>query len=398
MNLIEYKNVKQVGDIYMSKVALVRCESYKYEEVKAAVEKGLNFIGGPEAFVQLGEKILLKPNLLSADSPERCSTTHFMVFKAVAEILKNTGAVISYGDSPGIHSPETAAKKTKIAAAADELGIPLADFHNGDEVFFKEGIQNKKFIIARGVLESDGIISLPKLKTHGFARMTGCVKNQFGCIPGALKGEFHVRLPNVLDFAKMLVDLNMLLKPRLFIMDGIMAMEGNGPRGGTPKKMNVLLFSSDPIALDAVACRIINLNPEYVPTIKYGKEAGLGTYLEEDIEIIGDKIENFRDESFNVKREPVKPFKQGGAIQLLRNALVPKPFINAKKCIKCGVCVNVCPVKPKAVNWHDGDRSRTPSYLYKRCIRCYCCQELCPESAIELKVPIIRKLIKLGGH
>jgi uncharacterized protein (DUF362 family)/Pyruvate/2-oxoacid:ferredoxin oxidoreductase delta subunit len=382
----------------MSKVALVRCESYEYEEVKAAVKRGLSLVGGPRAFIQPGEKILLKPNMLSADSPERCSITHFMVFKAVAETFKNSGAIISYGDSPGIHSPETAARKTGLAAAADELGVTLADFHNGDEVFFKEGIQNKKFIIAKGVLESDGLISLPKLKTHGLARMTGCVKNQFGCIPGTLKGEFHVRLPNVLDFAKMLVDLNRLLKPRLFIMDGIMAMEGNGPRGGTPKKMNMLLFSQDPIALDASVCRIINLNPEFVPTIKLGNEAGLGSYLEKDIEIVGDNVESFISEDFDVKREPVKPFKPGGEIQILRNALVPKPRIDAEKCVRCGVCVNVCPVRPKAVDWHDGDRSKTPSYLYKRCIRCYCCQELCPESAIDLKVPLLRKLVKLGGH
>lgn len=386
--------VHNKGGIVLAKVALIKCDSYGYEKVRDAVKRGLDLLGGPLLFAGLGERILLKPNLLSADPPEKASTTHFIVFKAVADILKSTGAELTYGDSPGFHTPEAAARKNRIAEAADELGIKLADFHKGEDVSYSAGIQNKKFHIAKGVLESDGIISLPKLKTHGFARMTGSIKNQFGCIPGPLKGEFHVRIPNANDFAKMLVDLNMLLKPRLYIMDGIIAMEGNGPRSGTPKNMKVLLMASDPVALDAVVCRIINLNPEYVPTIKYGYEAGLGVYKEKDIELLGDNIEDFIDKEFVVTREPIKPYTPGNSIQFLRNLLVPKPYIEQDKCIRCGVCVKMCPVNPKAVDWHDGDKTKNPSYFYKNCIRCYCCQELCPESAIKLKVPFIRRIFE----
>lgn len=384
----------------MAKVALIKCGSYDYNEVKAAVERGLELIGGPREFAKPGEKILLKPNMLSADAPERCSTTHYAVFRTVAEVFKSTGAVLAYGDSPGFHSPEIAARKTLIADAAEDLGIELADFHHGEEVFFNEGVQNKKFVIAKGVRESDGLISIPKLKTHGFARMTGCIKNQFGCIPGPLKGEFHVRIPDANDFSRMLVDLNSLLKPRLYIMDGIQAMEGNGPRGGTPRKMNLLLFSSDPVALDATVCRIINLHPEYVPTIKFGREAGLGTYIAEEIEIVGDRLQDFYTSDFDVKREPVRSYKPGGFIQFLRNLLVSKPYIHASKCKTCGVCVNMCPVNPKAVDWHDGIKTKAPTYKYKRCIRCYCCQELCPESAINLRVPLVRRLFEAfkRGH
>lgn len=376
----------------MPKVALVKCDSYNYEMVKAAVERGLELIGGPEMFVKSGEKILLKPNLLSADPPEKCTTTHPAVFKAVAEIFQAIKAEISYGDSPAFHSPKTAATKAGLTSVADELGLKLADFQNGEEVFFESGLQNKKFIISKGVLKSDGLISLPKLKTHGFEKMTGAVKNQFGCIPGALKGEFHVKIPNAVDFAKMLVDLNNFIKPRLFIMDGIEAMEGNGPRGGRPKKMNVLLLSSDPVALDATVCRMINLNPELVPTIRFGKETGLGTYLKDEIDIVGDSLEGFYTPDFDVKRDPIKPFKPGGFMNVIRNSFVPRPQISEDKCAKCGICVNMCPVNPKAVDWHDGVKTKAPTYLYDRCIRCYCCQELCPESAIQLKVPVMRKI------
>jgi uncharacterized protein (DUF362 family)/NAD-dependent dihydropyrimidine dehydrogenase PreA subunit len=378
-----------------SKVALVKCNSYDYDQVKFAVEKGLALIGGPEQFVKPGEKILLKPNLLSADPPEKCVTTHPSVFKAVAQVFKSSGGEITYGDSPAFQKTKTAALKAGIAAVADEVGVSPADFATGEEVVFSGGLQNKKFTIAKGVLAAEGIISLPKLKTHGLTKMTGCIKNQFGCIPGALKGEFHVKIPDSHHFSKMLVDLNMLVKPRLYIMDGIMAMEGNGPRGGKPRKMNILLFSTDPVALDATVCRIVQVDPAYVPTTRYGQEAGMGTYLAGEIEIVGESLESFTCPDFNVKRGPIHPYQSKKIMGAVRNYLVPRPYIIESKCIKCGVCVQMCPVDPKAVNLHENEKdkkNKPPAYKYERCIRCYCCQELCPESAIEFKVPTLRHL------
>jgi Pyruvate/2-oxoacid:ferredoxin oxidoreductase delta subunit len=190
----------------------------------------------------------------------------------------------------------------------------------------------------------------------------------------------------------MLVDLNACIHPRLYVMDGIFAMEGNGPKGGNPRKMNVLLFSTDPIALDATQCRLMNLDPAMVLTNKAGMEMGAGTYLEKDIEILGDPIEDFIAMDFDVNREPEKPFKKSGGMQFVKNAISPRPYIVAEHCVKCGICVNMCPVDPKAVNWHDGNKINPPSYKYDRCIRCYCCQELCPEGAILIKKPLIRRI------
>jgi uncharacterized protein (DUF362 family)/NAD-dependent dihydropyrimidine dehydrogenase PreA subunit len=383
--------------IKMAKVALVRCESYDEGLVKESVERGIGLLGGITAFASADDKILLKPNWLSADPPEKCVTTHPAVFKAVAVVFQNAGAKISFGDSPSYQSPDTASRRTGFADVADELNISLADFQSGAEVFFKEGKQNKKFTIVNGVLDQDGVISLPKMKTHGFQRMTGAVKNQFGCIPGALKSEFHVKVASASDFAKMLVDLNTYIHPRLYVMDGIMAMEGNGPRGGKPRKMNVILLSTDPIALDATACRLMNLDPELVLTNKVGMEMGAGTYRENEIEILGDPIEGFIAPDFHVNREPVKIFKPSKGLNTIKNALVPKPYIITGRCVKCGICVKMCPVTPKAVDWHDGNKKAPPTYKYERCIRCYCCQELCPESAIYLKVPFIRRLLGYKG-
>jgi uncharacterized protein (DUF362 family) len=254
----------------MSKVALIRCESYDYDEVKKAIVRGLGLIGGAGKFVKSGQKVLLKPNLLVGELPEKCVNTHHAVFRAVAEIFKETGALLSYGDSPAIGSTASAARKCGIQAVSEELGIAEANFKTAIEVFYEKGVQNKIFFIAKAIIDTDAVISLPKLKTHAFEKFTGSVKNQFGCIPGVRKGEYHIKLPDANHFAQMLVDLNNFVKPVLYVMDGIFAMEGNGPRGGKPRKMNILLFSDDPIALDATVCRLIDVNPGTVQAMISG--------------------------------------------------------------------------------------------------------------------------------
>ena len=219
--------------------------------------------------------------------------------------------------------------------------------------------------------------------------MTGAVKNQFGCIPGFRKAEYHLKLPDFDDFSTMLLDLNKLINPKLYIMDGIMAMEGNGPRSGNPKKLNVLLLSSDAIALDYVASQIISFDYNLIPTIKMGFKLGFSN--KGNIEIVGDNIESVKVNDFK------KPHKRIGIgrslmklsafpiIKRLFAIMIPKPVIEYGKCVKCGVCVKVCPVTPLALNFNKKGKNYPPEYYYDKCITCYCCQELCPHKAIILK-------------
>jgi uncharacterized protein (DUF362 family)/NAD-dependent dihydropyrimidine dehydrogenase PreA subunit len=376
----------------MTKVAIIRCESYQYDEVKQSIIKGISLLGGIFKFVQKRENVLLKPNILVGEVPDKCVTTNPAIFKAVAEILIEAGVNVSYGDSPAIGNTLKAAKKAGLAQVADELNIKLGDFKTGVEVLFKDGILNRKFNIAKAVFENDGVISLPKLKTHGLEKMTGAIKNQFGCVPGILKGEFHLKLPDADDFAKMLVDLNTLVNPRLYVMDGIYAMEGNGPRGGTPRKMNIILLSSDPVALDATVCRLIKVNPEYVPTVKYGMQAGMGTFLKDEIELLGDDFDGFVKDDFQIDKKPLKRFKHSYFANFLNNRIVSKPYIETDKCIGCAACVKMCPADPKALFFKPEKETLYPEYNYDYCIRCFCCQEICPESAISLKTPVLRKI------
>jgi uncharacterized protein (DUF362 family)/Pyruvate/2-oxoacid:ferredoxin oxidoreductase delta subunit len=375
-----------------SKVSLMRCESYDETLVYNAAKKGVDLIGGIAHFVKPGEKIVLKPNILLGAEPGKCVCTHPSVLKAIGKILKEVGANVYYGDSPSVGKCEWHVGRAGLKQAAEELGIKLADFNQGREVVHKDALINKRFVIANGVLDTDGLISLPKLKTHQLTRLTGAVKNQFGCIPGILKTAHHLKIQDPHEFSSMLVDINTLIKPRLYIMDAINAMEGNGPRSGKPKKLGVLLISSDPVALDAVACRIVAFDPEMLPTSKPGKKAGLGTYLAEEIELLGDDINSFIDPSFDMKRKPPASVAGGPFLRFLKNRTMPRPVIDEAKCTKCGTCVNLCPAKPKAVDWKAGDKKSPPVYHYKRCIRCYCCQESCPEEAIAVKEPVLGKI------
>jgi uncharacterized protein (DUF362 family)/Pyruvate/2-oxoacid:ferredoxin oxidoreductase delta subunit len=375
-----------------SKVALVKCLSYDMDEVLRAIRTGLDLLGGISTFFKPGERIVLKPNVLIGTSPDNGVTTHTSVFRTVASLFKEAGTRIHYGDSPAFGKCEGNLKRAGLKQVGDELGLELADFDSGREVSHKNALLVKKFTIANGALDCDGLVSLPRLKTHGFMLFTGAVKNQFGCIPGLLKSQYHVKLPDPYDFATMLVDLNTLIKPRLYILDGITAMEGNGPRSGKPKQLNVLLFSGDPVALDATACRIINLNPVAVPTSWAGEAAGLGTYHAENIELVGGDIDTFFDPSFEVNRTRPAHSAGGSFSTFLKNRITQRPVIDKSRCDLCGICVKMCPVQPKAVDWYKDDKSQPPRHNFDRCIRCYCCQETCPTGAILIETPLLGRL------
>jgi len=378
-------------------VAVVHCSSYQPQEVQRAVERGFMLLGGVSAFAGTGESILLKPNLLTGDDPTKCISPHPLVFESIAREMQKTGAQLSFGDSPGVGNLQMHARLAGYMGIAERLGVGMADFSSARRVPFPQGQLINQFEIAAGVMDSDGLISISKLKTHALMRITGAVKNQFGCIPGLRKAEFHSVMPNAALFARMLVDLNLLLKPRLYIMDGIIAMEGNGPRSGTPRPMQVLLFSRDAVALDATVCRLIGLDHHLVETIVQGEAAGLGTST--NIQYAGDALEDFIQLDFNANRSAVPTTTDTSflATTFMRRFTAPRPVIDAGRCTRCGTCVNICPVQPKALAWRGNERIDTPFYDYSRCIRCYCCQETCPSEAISVQIPLLGKIIRQRG-
>lgn len=370
----------------MAKVALVRCENYG--DAAKATKTAISLLGGIDTFASKDEKLLLKPNFLTKCPPEKACTTHPEVFRGVAECLLESGfSNLSYGDSPGHGDTAAISKECGVMDVAEELKIPLADFTKGQTVVYPEGKAAKEFIIANGVCDCDGIINVCKMKTHMLERITGAQKNIFGCVFGFNKGASHVKYPTATSFAKMLADLNLMLKPRLHVMDGVMAMEGNGPQSGTPKKMGVILASSDSVALDTLFASLVHLDPSLVPTNVIGDMYGVGTSDKEKIEVVtvdgtitvDEAVKLYGDKDFDVYRGEADK----GEISFLRpfkKIIRRRPKIDKNLCVACGICVKSCPVEGGAL--HFKKIGKAPVYDYDKCISCYCCQEMCPKKAI----------------
>ena len=193
------------------KVALIPLCTYDQSQVDEAVRQGVELLGGVGQFVQLEEKIVLKPNLLARALPQKAITTHPAVFSAVCKVLKESGyAHVSYGDSPGnpTTTPEKAAEACGIAAEARKWGVPAGEFNTGSVVHFPEGETCKSFYLCKAVQETDALVNVCKMKTHALERITGAVKNMYGCITGVNKATGHAHYPNSEVFADMLADLN----------------------------------------------------------------------------------------------------------------------------------------------------------------------------------------------
>ncbi len=383
-------------------VALIPLTTYDQPAVDAAVRQGVALLGGMEQLIRKDEKIVLKPNLLARALPQKAITTHPAVFSAVCKLLREEGYDhLSYGDSPGnpTTTPDKAAESAGIAEAAAKYRVDKADFATGSVVSFPEGKVAKSFYLCKGVQDADAMINICKMKTHALERITGAVKNLYGCITGVNKAAGHAQYPSSEKFADMLADLNLCVAPRLAIMDGIVAMEGNGPSSGTPINMNVLLFSADPVALDGVFAALVHLDPEQVPTCVSGARVGLGTLDAQEIIVrtpegdltVMQAQEKYGNPDFDVFRDKLRRSLTMKLMPLLP-ILQHRPKVDLKKCIGCGICEEACPVPEKAVHSGHGQKAK---YDYSKCIRCYCCQEMCPAKAIEVYHSPRNKL--LGG-
>lgn len=375
-----------------SKVILLPINAYDTEILYPAIKTGMDLLGGVSSIIKKEEKVLLKPNLVRDAEVDRAVITHPAVMESVARCLSEAGYKhLACGDSCGAGSANKIMKGSGMAKGMEPYGVVLKEFGEGERVRSEQEGRAHTFMIAKDVLEADALISVSKMKTHALEHITGAVKNQYGCICGFNKAKGHTRYPNADSFARMLIHLNQCIKPRLYIMDGITAMEGNGPTSGDPVSMGVVLMSTDPIALDSVFCHLVDLNPEYVPTNTHGQKMGLGTWKEEEIEILTpegeismeDVFSRFGRPDFKVDRSRSKGRGILGKIGFLR-VFQKKPYIDKDACKRCGVCVESCPVEGKAVNFTNG-RKDAPVYDYKKCIRCFCCQEMCPYKAIKVR-------------
>jgi uncharacterized protein (DUF362 family)/NAD-dependent dihydropyrimidine dehydrogenase PreA subunit len=369
----------------MNKVSIVKCEEYNLEDVREAIEKAFDNIGGLKAFVKPNDNVLLKVNLLSARKPEKAVTTHPVVVEAMATAILDLGATPMIGDSPGgaIKGVRRYWEKSGMLDVSETLDIELVNFETSGTYEFKA--DGRTLNLATPIFDADLVINMPKLKTHGLTLMTGAVKNMYGAIPGLRKAIYHKENPVPLNFAKLLVDVYTICQPKLTLMDAIIGMEGQGPASGNPRKIGVLLAGSDGFAVDSVAAKIIGYAPEEIDTLSLAEARGLIKI--DDVEVVGEPLDDVKIEDFDLTghrriwkmaRLAMHLFGEI-AVKILDKYFWIRPTANEEGCTRCQFCIKSCPVS--AMRLEDN----TVVIDYDKCINCLCCHELCPENAIEIE-------------
>lgn len=363
----------------MTKVIVRKTEDY-YNNIRPLIFEMMDSLAGNR--IQQKSRVVIKPNLLAPASPDKAIVTHPMVVKAVAQYVLDRGARPQISDSPAVGSFEKVLRESGLKKALSGLDVEYKAFK--DSVPVDIGRPFERIEISADAMNADFLINLPKLKTHTHMLLTLGIKNLFGCIVGLKKPEWHFRTGVDRDmFATLIVKIYQAVKPSITIIDGVLAMQGQGPgRGGDPRQLGVILGSKDAATLDVTVCRMLGVEPERVPTIKVAREQGL---IADDIIVDGD-LPQIRDFMLPVITPLV--FGPEKLHAFMRRNLVQRPVCADPLCKLCGECWKYCPAK--AITPSKGKID----FDYDTCIRCYCCIEVCPHGALSAHETFTGKIVR----
>ena len=380
-------------------VIVQSAKSYDQAQIDMAVE---GIFAALPAADELGLKshVLLKPNLLAKHPPEHAVTTHPAVITAVIRAVRRRGVpagqIVLADSMGGVYSPAL------MKAAYRASGMEQACEAEGIECYTACKWQTRKtggglvqeFSLIEPVLQADFIIDLPKLKTHVMTGYTGAVKNLFGCIPGLQKAEWHTRFSDRERFGGMLVELLETVRPNMAIMDAVVGMEGDGPAGGEPRQVGLVLGSEDLLNLDLAACHLIGMPPMRVPYLEAAHARGLCAAAFDTADLRGDTAEfapiadyklpgsyqqnKLGSTDFADYRAWLRPF-----VKVAEKFAAPRPVVKRAECIGCGKCAEICP--RHTIHLLGEGKKRKAKIAAAECIRCFCCHEMCPVKAIEVR-------------
>ena len=261
----------------------------KGERGHKPVFKALDMIDYKQCLTGYG-KVLIKVNFITTKTWDTGATTDPIVVEAIIKKLKNLSVEIYVVESDAtLTNADKAFEATGMNQICKQNDVPYLNLrHVKDRV--KIAIPNGETLhsitVPRIVTES-AIISAAKLKTHMSTKVTLGMKNMFGLLPDKFKGKYHAKGIN-----KVILDINTVLKPALTVIDGFVAMEGQGPTDGTPVKMDLIIAGKDVVATDATAARVMGFDPLEISHIRKAQEKGMGNI--DNIEILGSKIDDVR--------------------------------------------------------------------------------------------------------
>lgn len=373
-----------------TRVALMECGSYDTELLTRKIDEAVSLLGGFSQWIRPGMNVLLKVNLIGPQPPESAAVTHAEFVRAVVRLLKPLGCNVWIGDSSGgaIGGKAQTGRSfavSGIEAVAQEEGAVIKNFDREGLVEVKTA-NGMVMYLAKPVFDADFLINLPKLKTHLLALYTGAVKNLYGCVPGLMKAEYHKQAQSAREFGEVLCDINKHVKPGLNIMDGVVAMDGQGPTTGHPYSAGKLLVSADPLALDTVAVRMLGKDIRELPVYAASVREGIGQCDPAQIEVCGDFTAPPRLPGFKLPRTMGAKKAPGGALGKMISLMSTRPVVDQAACRRCNICAESCPVS--AID-------KTNRHIdYTLCIGCMCCHEMCTYRAVKLERtnPLMRLL------
>lgn len=374
----------------MHDVSIIKCGSYEYDEVKAAVKAAVEAVGGLD-FLKKGDRVAIKANLVSPKSPDKAATTHPSMVKALCELIAERGATAIVGDSPGGVFGFAALSHCYAACGMNEIletGAELNNDFSKRTVNFFQAKRAKEFLYTAWLDSADYIIDLCKLKTHGMFGLSAATKNMFGVVPGTTKPEYHYLYKDARDFSDMIVDLCEFTKPVLSLVDAVYGMEGNGPNNGTPRFVGAVIAAKKPYYADLLIEKIIPFKSRPATTAA-AVERGLCPGDLGELSVFGDPARFFVPdyELVDVESIDFSHTRPRALIALARGVFAHRPVLVPEKCVGCKECARICPAK--AITIKNGK----PVIDRKKCVRCFCCQEFCPKGALKVKRTAIARII-----
>jgi len=355
----------------------------------AALERLVTPFGGWPAIISPGERVAVKVNLLRGAPPERAVCTHPETLRWVLRALRAAGAEPFVADSPGgLNGPAKVARAYHISGIAGVCGdesVPVVDIEDAEtSVASPRGRLYRAFTVGEAFASADAIVQVGVLKTHQLMRLTGGVKLTYGCIPGLAKARLHVRASRREDFADMLLDLHLAVAPRFTVMDGIVAMEGQGPGGGEPRELGSLFAARDCVALDAALADRTGHARRDIYTLVAAERRGL-VDLDDPYVLAGDPVEPAHD--FVPAGKDFQARLPEGLQRLGRRLVTARPqLVDATACTRCGECATICGARAIVL-------SPLPVFDDGRCVRCYACTEVCPTRAIDTVTPVLARFL-----